>query len=105
MRNRTIIRAGFMILLGLAALALLTNSALTGYGRNRLADAQARYEKEIGSLNLRTLMLPPVPDEENATTWLTAGAQALVLFDDEKRTIGRLAERPESGWSAEEISS
>jgi hypothetical protein len=72
--RRLAIAAAVLIVLVLAALAVAR-----WWGQRRLAQATAQFEQTSGPLDPSRFLLPEVPDEDNAATWLMAGAQAIVI--------------------------
>jgi hypothetical protein len=104
MTIRRWMRRAVLAVLILIALGLAADAASKAYGQRRLAVARALFEKEVGTLNLTLYRLPAVPDEKNGATWLTAGTGALIFFRGEDEVIARLAAKPASDWSQEEIS-
>ncbi|MCI0658797.1 MAG: hypothetical protein L0170_17225, partial [Acidobacteria bacterium] len=101
-------RWAVIAMLGLVAMALVAWDLLKVYGRHRLREARAAFEREVGTLDLGAYELPAVSEEKNAATWLTAGAEALIFFgeDDksggEKKLIADLAAKPASKWSKDD---
>jgi|GEM_PF-2072988 len=101
-------RWAVIAILGLVAMALVAWDVLKVYGRHRLREARAAFEREVGTLDLGAYELAAVPEEKNAATWLTAGAEALIFFggDDksggEKKLIADLAAKPASKWSKDD---
>lgn len=89
---------------GLLLLALL---AVTLYYRSRgaeeLAEARKEFETKVGPLEPMAYKPRPVLDEENGAVWLLAGAQAVVTFQQERMTLGLLADTPSSQWTKEQV--
>ncbi len=93
------IRRGGIAAAVLLLVALIASLALHLYGRVRYARTEAGFEAEVGSLEPARGESPQLPEEENAATWLVAGAAAIVLADDDLQRIHDAVNTPESGWS------
>jgi len=96
------IRRGCIAAAVLLLVVLIASLALHLYGRVRFAQAEARFEAEVGSLDVAHIESPQLPEEENAATWLVAGAAAIVLSNDDLQRIHDAVNTPESGWSREQ---
>ncbi|MCP4547112.1 MAG: hypothetical protein GY835_11655 [bacterium] len=83
-------------------MVLIASLALHLYGRVRFAQAEARFEAEVGSLDFARVESPQLAEEENAATWLVAGAAAIVLSNDDRLLIHDAVNTPHAGWSREQ---
>jgi hypothetical protein len=95
-----------VVLIGLAVLAGVVLALSLGvrlYGAQRLRSESARFEREVGPLNLLTFVRPRVPVEENVVTWLRPGILAVVLFPNERAVVGKLSGSPASTWTKDEL--
>jgi hypothetical protein len=98
-----VLRAAGLALATLVVIGLAASLVLRLYGRQRLAAAQAEFQRQGHSLDLASYELPEVPKEENAAAWLEAGAAAIVWgADDEKFAFGS-AIVPIEEWDATRI--
>lgn len=89
-------RRAAVLVIGATALVLLAVSlAVRLYGNFRLSRTIARFDREIGSLELRDYMGAQMPRMDNASTWLEAGSGGIVLTRDDGRLISRLGARSE----------
>ncbi|MCP4573632.1 MAG: hypothetical protein GY838_14835 [bacterium] len=90
--------AGAVLLL----VVLIASLALHLYGRVRFARAEAGFEAEVGSLDFAHVESPQLPDEENAATWLVAGAAAIVLSNDDRQLIHDAVNTAHAEWDREQ---
>jgi hypothetical protein len=98
-----VLRAAALALATLVVIGLAASLILRLYGRQRLAAAQAEFQRQGHSLDLASYELPGVPKEENAAAWLEAGAAAIVWSaEDEKLVFGSSIVRIEE-WDATRI--
>jgi len=94
------------LLIGLAILAglvMATSLSVLAYGGGRLRAASARFEREVGPLNLLGFARPRIPDERNAVTWLRPGVLAMVLFGSDRSLVGTLASKTSSEWTPKDV--
>lgn len=99
--SRLIRRVG-VVLAVLLVLVLAATLALSLYGQWLSARALERYEAVFGPADLARFIRPEVPETDNAATWLTAGAGAIVL-SSEGRALVRRREGQQLAWSGAEI--
>ena len=72
---------------GLLALIALGLSLIKLRGDRKLAAARARFETEIGPLEVASYAPEELRDEENAAFWLRKGGAALQLSDTERKIM------------------
>jgi hypothetical protein len=96
---RWTVRCVALLLLALLAMALYYRSR----GADELAEARKEFEAKVGPLEPMAYKPRPMPEEENGAVWLLAGAQALVTFQQERMTLGLLADTPSSQWTKEQV--
>jgi len=84
------------------AVVVIAALSLRLYGGLRFYDAAERYEAEVGPLAVATFVRPPIPEEDNAVTWLRPGVLAVVLFPPDRGVVGTLAAKPFAAWSPDD---
>jgi hypothetical protein len=87
---------------GLAGFVLFVSLGARVYGAVKLDKASARFEREVGPLNLLTFVRPELPPEENAVTWLRPGVLAIVLFPQDRAVLGKVSGKATAEWTVEE---
>jgi len=96
---RWTVRCVALLLLTLLAVALYYRSR----GADELAEARKEFEAKVGPLEPMAYKPRPVPEEENGAVWLLAGAQAVVTFQEDRATLGLLADTPSSEWTKDQV--
>jgi hypothetical protein len=92
----TAVSAGLAVAGGAAAILV------RAHGQQRLDASKARFEAELGPLDVTRYALAGVPAPENAAAWILAGSHALVLAPDETDLFRDLADRPAAEWTGDE---
>ncbi len=83
-----------VVLALLLVVVLVASLAFSVYCNRRLARASERFAAVLGSPDLNRFVLPELPDADNAATWLVAGANAVVVSEEEGdflRSVSRTA--------------
>ena len=90
-----------LVVLAICLVAVLALSlVLALLGEWRVARATQRFEATLGRVEMADLLLPEVPEAENAATWLAAGAAAIVT-SEEPQGLHRLGAWGEEPWDEE----
>jgi len=107
MSGETGMRASLLRLIvrvvGIALVIVLAGSlALRLHGRKRLAVAEGEFRRAASQFDADACRSVNVPDAENASIWLRAGADALVLSQADKVLMADLASLPVARWTPEQ---
>ena len=90
-------------IVGIALVIVLAGSlALRLHGRKRLAVAEGEFRRAASQFEADACRSLNVPDAENASIWLRAGANALVLSQADKALLADLASLPVARWTPEQ---
>lgn len=95
------LRRGTVLLAVLVLLLLAARFGLARFAEHRLESARAALREEVGRLDLATLRLPEVRDEDNAAHWIRRAAEAAAIGDDDPfvHLYAELGGRPLAEWS------
>jgi hypothetical protein len=68
----------------------------------RLRTARRDFRSVYGTLDVKTLASPLVPDEQNAALPVRAGAMGLLLTDDDKKLVGHPDDVGAASWTRQQ---
>ncbi len=93
------LRRAAVVLAALVLALLAARQGVMWHGRERLREATTKLEARIGSLDLASLRLPEISDEDNAARWILQAVAAAKLEDAAGNDLLVGAWRPASHWS------
>lgn len=87
----------------LLALALLAGLLWIWSGQRRLDEARRLFEQDVGSLDLSSFALPPVPEADNAAHWVLEASHATVVPDRQAQRFRDLVRTPVDRWTEADL--
>jgi hypothetical protein len=95
----------WFLLATVVVIVLAVTLAVRLYATRHLERALARFEAAGGHLDLADYAPPPIEDRtQNAALWLRAGADALIVDDEQKELVARRVRLLGEPWPAADVS-